>query len=185
MFELTLLDHLRLTFGHVVFRHKAHAHIACSRAKWSRRLRVAEAVLMLAVAAAAFAAASGRSHIFNIISATLATLALAALLVHFASDLDGTARIHAECASRLWQLRERYRALLSDLSDRAIDLDAARRGRDVLMEELHAIYVEAPPEDYQAYQLAAKTVRTEGEGGDSYDEEIDAVLVKSLQARFS
>jgi hypothetical protein len=185
MFELTLLDHLRLTFGHVVFRHKAHAHIAGSRARWSKRLRVAEAVLLLAVAAAAFAAASGRSHVFDIISASLACLALATLLIHFSVDFDGTARVHAECASRLWQLRERYRALLSDLSDRAIDLEAARRGRDVLMDELHAIYAEAPAEDYQAYQLAAKTVRTEGEGGDAYDEEIDAVLVKSLQARFS
>jgi hypothetical protein len=184
MFELTLLDHLRLTFGHVVFRHKAHAHIACWRARLSRRLRMAEALLMLGVAAAAFAAASGRSHVYEIISASLASLALAALLVHLSSDLDGTARVHAECASRLWQLREQYRALLSDLSDRAIDLEAARRARDGLMQELHAIYAEAPPEDYRAYQMAAQAVRTEGEG-DHYDEEIDAFLVKSLQARFS
>jgi hypothetical protein len=184
MFELTLLDHLRLTFGHVVFRHKAHTHIACGRAQWSRRLRMAEALLMLGVAAAAFAGASGRSHLYGIISASLASLALIALLIHLSLDLDGTARVHAECASRLWQLRERYRALLSDLSDRAIDLEAARRVRDGLMQELHAIYAEAPPEDYQAYQIAAQTVRTEGEG-DHYDEEIDAFLVKSLQARFS
>ena len=184
MFELTLLDHLRLTFGHIVFRHKAHAHIACWRARWSRRLRMAEALLMLGVATAAFAAASGRSHVYDIISASLAGLALTALLIHLSSDLDGTARVHAECAGRLWQLREKYRALLSDLSDQAIDLEAARRGRDGLMQELHAIYAEAPPEDYQAYQLAAQAVRTEGEG-DHYDEEIDAFLVKSLQARFS
>ena len=31
MFELTLIDHLRLTFGHVVYRHKAHSHLALAR----------------------------------------------------------------------------------------------------------------------------------------------------------
>src|SRR5262245_31756467 len=45
--QLTLLDHLRLTFGHVVYRHRAHAHLARSLAQWSRRLRIAEALWMV------------------------------------------------------------------------------------------------------------------------------------------
>jgi hypothetical protein len=83
----------------------------------------------------------------------------------------------------LWQLRERYRALLSDLSDGAIDLAAARRGRDALMLELHAIYVEAPPEDYKIYQAAAQALLSAGDG-ELGEEEIDAFLAKSLQASF-
>ena len=28
MFQLTLVDHLRMTFGHIVYQHRAHAQIA-------------------------------------------------------------------------------------------------------------------------------------------------------------
>ena len=184
MFELTLLDHLCLTFSDVTSRRRAHAQIACWRARWSRRLRAAEALLMAGVASTAFAAASDRGHVYAIVGAVLAGLALAALLIHLLFDLDGTARVHAICASRLWKLREQYRALLSDLSDGAIDLDAARRRRDALILELHAIYDEAPPEDYQAYQTASRAMLAPGEGH-VHDEEIDSFLEKSLQARFS
>jgi len=185
MFELTLLDHLRLTYGQVAARHKTHAQMTGGRARWSRGLRAGEALLMAGVAAASGAAVSARGgHVFEIISLVLAAVALVALLVHLSFDLDGTAKVHAACASRLWRLRERYRALLSDLSDGAIDLEAARRGRDVLMGELYAIYEEAPPEDYKAYQAAAQALLSAGEG-DLGEEEIDAFLAKSLQARFS
>jgi hypothetical protein len=184
MFELTLLDHLRLTYAQVAVRHKTHAQMACWRARWSRGLRAGEALMMAGVAAAAGAAAAGHGRVYEIVSAVLAVLALAALLIHVSFDLDGTAKVHAACASRLWQLRERYRALLSDLSDGAIDLDGARRGRDALMLEMHAIYQEAPPEDHRAYQAAARALLAAGEG-DFHEEEIDAFLAKSLQARFS
>ena|SRR5437867_463510 len=185
MFELTLLDHLRLTYGQVVARHKTHVQMAGWRVRWSRGLRAAEALLMAGVAAASGAALSGRGgHVFEIISVVLAGLAVAALLVHLIFDLDGTAKVHAACASRLWQLREQYRALLSDLSDGAINLEAARRGRDALMEKLRAVYDEAPPEDYKAYQAAAQALLTASEG-EFREEEIDAFLAKSLQARFS
>jgi SMODS and SLOG-associating 2TM effector domain family 4 len=185
MFELTLLDHLRLTYGQVVARHKTHAQMASRRARWSRGLRAAEALLVAGVAAASAAALSGRAgQLYPIISVLLAGLTLAALLLHLSFDFDGTAKVHAACASRLWRLREQYRALLSDLSDGAIDLEAARRGRDALMHEMHAIYEEAPPEDYKAYQAAAQALLSAGEG-ELREEEIDAFLAKSLQARFS
>src|SRR4029077_15379404 len=51
MFELTLLDHLRLTYRQVVVRHRTHLQMAGWRARWSRSLRTAEALLMAGVAA--------------------------------------------------------------------------------------------------------------------------------------
>ena len=39
MFELTLIDHLRLTFGHVAYRHKTHSQLAHERARRSRWLK--------------------------------------------------------------------------------------------------------------------------------------------------
>ena len=95
-------------------------------------------------------------------------------------DLDGTAQAHAWCATRLWQIREQYRAVLSDLSDGAIDLETGRLKRDDLMNRLHGIYENAPPAEYPVYQAAAQAVLTAGDTA-LPDEEIDRFLPKSLQ----
>jgi hypothetical protein len=185
---LTLLDHLRLTFGHVVYRQRAHSKIAYARARWSRQLKAAEALLMTGVmitAAGAWAGTSvGKGHEYVIATFLLAGLSLAVLLVHLMFDLDRSARAHASCATQLWRIVERYRAVLSDLADGAIDVDAARIRRDALMDELNAIYEHAPALDYQSYQTAKQLA-----SGDEAtlteatltDQEIDLFLPKSLQ----
>ena len=53
MFGLTLVDHLRLTFGHVIYTHRAHTRIAARHVRWSRALKGAEIVLVLGTAVAA------------------------------------------------------------------------------------------------------------------------------------
>jgi conflict system pore-forming effector with SLATT domain len=178
MFQLTLLDHLRLTFGHVVYRHKAHAHMARARARMSRFVRGAETLLVAGAAFAAFGAVFGKGPAYSIASAILAALALATLLLHLTFDLDGAAQAHASCAGRLWQIREQYRALLSDLADGAIDADGARRARDTLMNELHAIHENAPLADPDAYPSGGQAAADEGA---LTDEEIDRFLPPSLQ----
>src|SRR4029077_14017154 len=73
MFELSLLDHLRLTFGHVVSRQHVHTRLASSRARWSQRLRAGEAVSIAGVAVLAACAALGRGRAYEISCAVLAT----------------------------------------------------------------------------------------------------------------
>jgi ABC-type transport system involved in cytochrome bd biosynthesis fused ATPase/permease subunit len=132
------------------------------------------------VALAATCAAFGRGPAFTIISAILAGLALVTLIVHLVVDFDGTARAHAACATRLWQVREEYRALLSDLADGAIELDVARQRRDALMRQVHSIYEHATLTDQQAYQGAAQTIPMVDEGSVT-DEEIDRLLPQSFR----
>jgi len=102
------------------------------------------------------------------------------LLAGLMMELDVSAQTHLVCAGRLWLIRERYRALMTDLVDGAIDLDGARQGRDLLMNDLHTIYERASIVDQEAYQSASKAVA----GFDDVtlsDEEIDHFLPKSLQ----
>jgi hypothetical protein len=181
MFQLTLVDHLRMTFGHIVYQHRAHAQIANSRARWNRGLKAFEALLMTGVAVTALGAAFGRGYAYEFGSAILAMLAVICLILHVAFDLDGTAQAHAACATRLWYIRERYQALLSDLSDGAVDVETVRRRRDDLAAELRGVYENAPPADPQAYQTAAKAIET-GDERSLTDEEIDRFLPKSLQS---
>src|SRR6266571_4983035 len=132
MFELSLFDHLRLTFGHIVYRQKAHSRIAHSRVVWSRIVRGSEAVLMLGVVLTSLAAAYGRGPVYVLATAVLGGLAMLTLLVHLTFYLDMSARAHWSAAARLWQIREQYRAVLSDLHDGAIDPAMARQRRDAL-----------------------------------------------------
>ena len=126
MFQLTLLDHLRLTFGHVAHRYSAHLKVAHMRARWSRWLQAAEALLMAGVLFASLSLAIGRGQWYALACALLATAALVLLLVRLAFDLEASARANAWCAARLWHIRERYQAVLSDLADGAIDVEGAR-----------------------------------------------------------
>jgi hypothetical protein len=140
MFNLTLHDHLQLTFAEIIQRHKAHAAKALSRGRWSRRLRGSEAVLVGGTTIAAAGAALGHGQGFAIAAASMAGVALIVLLVNLTFDFDASARAHAACTAQLWGLRERYRSLLSDVHDGALSIAEARHRRDKLMDELRAIY---------------------------------------------
>ena len=140
MFNLTLRDHLQLTFSEIIQRHNAHAAKAQSRARWSRRLRGSEAVLVGGATIASAGAAFGHNQAFAIAAASMAGLALFVLLVNLTFDFDASARAHAASGAHLWGLRERYRSLLSDLQEGALTLDAARLRRDQLIEELRTVY---------------------------------------------
>ena len=159
MFSLTLRDHLHVTFNQIVEQHKSHSRKALSQARWGRRLRGVEALLMGGVSIAAVSAAYGQGRITTIVAAVLAGAALLVLLAHLAFDFDASARTHAEMANRLWHIRERYRALLSDLHEGVVDVGGARTRRDVLMDELQQIYRSGPvsPADSDPKDTATPT----------------------------
>jgi SMODS and SLOG-associating 2TM effector domain family 4 len=179
MFELSLFDHLRLTFGHIVYRQKAHSQMAHARVVWSRALRSLEALLMLGVVFASLAAAYGKGPGYVIASAVLGGAALLTLLLHLTFDFDASARAHWTSAARLWQIREQYRAVLSDLHDGAIDPAEARRRRDTLTATMRDFLEHAPAVAPQPYQP--------NEQGSAVDEpaltdaQIDMLLPKSLR----
>jgi len=179
MFELSLSDHLRLTFGHIVYRQKAHARVAHTRVVAGRIVRGLEAAFMLGVALTSLEAAYGRGDGYVIASAALGVLALIVLLVHLTFDLDASARAHASAAARLWQIREEYRGVLSDLHDGAIDPAAARQRRDALTSTLRDFLEHAPFVASQPYQADERGAAVDEPA--LTDAQIDAYLPKSLQ----
>ena len=180
MFGLTLVDHLRLTFGHVIYAHRAHSELALRHARWHRWLQAAEAILVFTAAIAALAVTfTGRTP-YGVIAAVTASAAVIALILRLAFDFERSAYAHRACGARLWRIREEYRAVLSDLKDDLLTLDAARERRDALMARLHAIYEEAPPADRAIYEAARKALPGTDEG-DLTEEEIDRFLPGSLQ----
>ena len=180
MFGLSLADHLRLTFGHVIYSHKVHTLSAVRHARWDRYLKASEALFMLATAVAAASLVFTLSPTHAILAATTATLGMCVLIVRLAFDFERTSLAHRACSTRLWLLREQYRAVLSDLKDGALTVEAARERRDALMAALHRIYEHAPPADREQYQSARQSLASADDAAFS-DEEIDRFLPPSLQ----
>jgi SMODS and SLOG-associating 2TM effector domain family 4 len=180
MFGLTLVDHLRLTFGHVIYTHRGHAQLALRYAQWSRGLLCGEAVAAVAAVAAAIGLAQTGNGVYAIGTALAAGATLIVLIVRLVLDLDRTAATHRVCSAHLWHLREQYRALLADLQDGSITLDAARDRRDDLMKRLHDVYENAPPLDRKGYTAAREALPTKYDAAMT-DEEVDRFLPESLK----
>jgi hypothetical protein len=179
MFDLSLVDTLRLAFAQAVYHHQAHTRAAFSLARWSRWFRAAETILLMGVVIAALATAFAGGHRSAVTSAVLASLALLAFLIHVTFDFEATARGHHVCSTRLWSIREQYRALLADINDGAIASDAARVRRNILMEEVAAMHDRAPALTRRLFKVSPNSVDAAEELALS-DAEIDRFLPKSL-----
>ena len=180
MFGLALVDHLRLTFGHVIYSHKAHSIAAERHARLDRWLKAGEAVLMLATTVNAVALAFTLNPVHAWSAAGCAALATCTLIVRLTTHLDRSSRTHHVCSTHLWHVREQYRALLSDLRDGVLTPEGARERRDILMASLHRIYEDAPLPERARYQSARESLGPVKEHALS-DEEIDQFLPASLQ----
>jgi hypothetical protein len=179
MFGLTLTDHLRLTFGHVIYSHRTHAEIADRHSRWHRWLTIGGAGLMLVAAISALASVFTGQSMYATTAAVAAVIAVIGAIVQLVGGFDRSAQAHRACSAHLWRIREQYRALLADLHDGAITIEVARERRDALMASLHRVYENAPPPDREVYRAARQGMAVTDETTLT-DEEIDRFLPMSL-----
>jgi hypothetical protein len=180
MFRLTVVDHLRLSFGHVVRNYTLHARKAdrLARLAWTTKLIV---LALLGVATATTIAnllGAGRPQQIAAVVAT--ALAFAGHAVYVAIGLEPRLLAHRSCANQLWLVSERYRALLAEIQDGLVDSAGLLRRRDELIQQVHAIYEHAPPADRRSYESARDAAQKSGEASLT-DEEIDHFLPESLR----
>jgi SMODS and SLOG-associating 2TM effector domain family 4 len=178
MFQLSLIDHIRLSFGSVATSYRAHARVAERLARRAWRARVVTITLLGLATGAGLLALTG-VHYSQVAAAALTGLAFIAYGISISLDLEPRIFAHRTCAARLWALSERYRALLTEVHDGLIDLPAVTRRRDELMRDVQAVYEHALPTDREAYQIARDALGT-GESGVS-DQDIDRLLPASLR----
>jgi hypothetical protein len=117
---------------------------------------------------------------WSLATALLSFLSL--LLNSYTKDIDpgATAQKHRETASDLWNVREAYVSLLTDMAPAAIPLDILRGRRDELQAHLYEIYRAAPHTDGKAYQQAQDALKNL-EDLTFTDAEIDAFLPGPLR----
>jgi hypothetical protein len=178
MFQLSLVDHIRLSFGAAATSYRAHSRAAARLSARAWQTRVTVMVLLGLATAASLVALTGVRQI-QIAAAVLSGLALLAHAIGISLDFEPRAYAHRTCAARLWQICEKYRALLAEVHDGLVDLPAVTVRRDELMREVQVVYEHALPADRDAYQIARDALGA-GESAPS-DQEIDRLLPASLR----
>ena len=178
MFQLSLVDHIRLSFGSVATSYRAHARAAerLSARAWQSKVIV---MCLLGLAAGASLLALTGARPFQIAAIALAAVALLGFAVSISMGFEPRAYAHRACAAQLWLLCEKYRALLAEVHDGLVDLPAVTKRRDDLMREVQIVYEHALPADRDAYQIARDALGS-GESAPS-DQEIDRLLPESLR----
>jgi hypothetical protein len=179
MFQLSLVDHIRLSFGSVAITYRAHARAAERLASRAWQLRVVTVTLLALATGASLLALTQGGRAFQIATAALTAAAFVAHAVSLSLDFEPRAHAHRASAARLWLLCEKYRALLAEVRDGLIEVPAVTERRDALMREVQAAYEFATPADRETYKIARDALAPAGEGAS--DEEIDRLLPASLR----
>jgi hypothetical protein len=179
MFQLSVVDHIRLSFASVASAYEGHAEAAARLARWGWHARIALLSLVgLACVAELMALQGGRPYLIAAIVGS--ALAFAACAAWVGLDLEPRIYAHRASAARLWLLCEQYRALLAEVQDQMLDPHAITERRDLLAREVKTVLEYATPADRETFEIARKALGGVRRTGYS-DLDIDALLPQSLR----
>ena len=97
-------------------------------------------------------------------------------------DHGELAQKHRQAAADIWIIREKYLSLLADLRIGTRSIEVISKDRDLLLEELHAVYSGAPSTNYKAY-CSAQNALQNLEDMTFSDNEVDAFLPAELKRK--
>lgn len=178
-----LESQIRECFGRVVYSTKTHekcADLCMGRLQW---IKIAQIVLSAITTGGLLTAIFGDpkvAHGATVVSTLFSTVLL--VLTAYMKDVDPgqQAEKHKKTASELWDIRESYLSILSDLHDGHLDIATSREKRDELQARLATIYATAPRTNSKAYGIASDGLKAQEEMTFS-DEEIDKFLPATLR----
>ena len=171
---------LRECYGRVVYSHKTHekcADILHARHSTIKRWQI----ILSAITTGGFVAAVVKDNDIAAAVGALFSTALLALNAYTKDhDLGALAQKHRQAGADLWQIRERYLSLITDLRIGFAPLADLQAARDVLLADLHGVYAGAPSTTFEAYRKAQEALK-KLEDLTFSDAEIDAFLPRELR----
>ncbi|HXW08157.1 MAG TPA: SLATT domain-containing protein [Vicinamibacterales bacterium] len=178
MFRLSIVDHIRLSFGHVVQNYTVHIRAAERQAAAAMYARTVVPALLACAAALSVAVLLGAGRYTQIAAAVASAMAFLAYAVVASLGLEERMLAHRFMANRLWMLCERYRALLAEIHDGLLEPDAIRMRRDDLIREFHQIVEQAALPHRSAQGAAGRAAWSEASLTEA---QIDQFLPESLR----
>lgn len=175
-----LESQLRECFGRVAWSHKTQEKCADILNKRNSRIKISQIVLSAITTTGIIVIIFGDQKWVGILTALISAVLLALNTYLRKYDIGQIAQKHADCASNLWNIRESYLSLLTDIKAETISIDEIIKRRDKLQNELFNVYHGAPRSISEAYDKASKALKSNEELTFS-DEEIDMFLPKELR----
>lgn len=179
-----LESQIRECYGRCAYTHKTHEkmaerlHSRHKTGKWANI--VLSSLITGGTVSVIFAKGSPWEGYAGYATAGLSILSL--IFNAYLKDLDpgALAQRHREAGSDIWNIREAYLSLLTDILDPGSDMSALRERRDNLQAALHKIYQGAPHTDGKAYGKAQDALKNR-EDLTFTEHEIDVMLPASLR----
>jgi hypothetical protein len=175
-----LESQIRECYGRCAYSHKTHERMADRQAARLRSIKWVQIILAALTTCGALGvvfAKDGTYYAYATVGLSFASL----VLNSYMKDLDPgeAAQKHRETAADLWNIRESYLSLLTDIHQ-ATPMPELKDRRDVLQESLHKIYRSAPHTDGRAYIEAQERLQNKEDLTFS-DQEIDLLLPTTLR----
>jgi hypothetical protein len=178
-----LLAQVREAFGRVVYSHKTQekqADICFRRHRWQQGILVALTAISSGTFLAALVGVLGSPVLTSLATSFIAILisgtSLATKTFKFSEEADA----HRDIATRLWDVRESYLSLISDLMSDETSASDARARRDGLQEATRAAYADAPRTSQKAFNKASDGLKDDEEMTFT-SREIDLFLPEGLR----
>ncbi|HWO72504.1 MAG TPA: SLATT domain-containing protein [Dehalococcoidia bacterium] len=178
----TLQAQVRELFGRVVHSHQGHQRCAEIYRRIADQVKLIQIGLQAAIVLSSLGALLAGVQALVAVALVCAGVLLALSVYLKNVDPGALAERHAEMAFRLWDIREAYLSLLTDLQSNFLTPDQARARRDSLHHALADVYQQTPMAASQWHWAARKALK-EAEAMLFTPEEIDRLLPEQLRIR--
>ena len=170
---------IRECYGRVVWSHKTQEKCTDIINRRNDRLKLTQIILSALTTTGLIATIFGDALWVKIISAIVSAALLLLNTYLKSKDLGAIAQQHSNAAADIWNVRESYLSMLTDLKMGDVSIENIRKKRDKIQEGLASIYKGSPRTISKAYKEATKALKLNEEMTFS-DEEIDCFLPVEL-----
>lgn len=179
--EIDILEsQVRDCFGRVVWTHKTHEKCADILLDHSKRVKFVQLLLSVITTSGILIGLFGENKTIAVISAIISAVLLFLNTYIKEFELGKVAQEHAQAAIRIWNIKELYLSLLTDIKTRKITEEEIRKRRDTLQVELFDVYKVIPRSITPAYDMASEGLKKKEEATVT-DEEIDSFLPPAVR----
>jgi hypothetical protein len=171
---------IRELYGRVVWTHKTQEKCADILLKRHTYLKIIQITLSALTTTGILVAVWGDNKVVGIISAVLSAILFGLNTYTKDYDLGEISQKHSSSASELWNIRESYLSLLTDIKARQLTMAQIIEKRDLIQIDLSNTYNGAPRTISAAYKEATKGLKENEELTFSRDE-INNLLPEELR----
>lgn len=173
---------IRDCFTRVVWTQKTHekcADILLERLNLVRNIQIGLSVL---ITSGVLYTVFGKNNFIAIITAVLSVILFGLNIFVRNKNYGVVAEKHTQAAKELWNVRESYLSLITDMAAEKISLKKALESRDSLQDKLHTIYKGSPRTFSKGYDQASDSLKN-NEELTVHDSETNAFLPELLRKK--